>query len=107
LRIVENRRRGAAGIQIKLPPKGKYMEKLLKQIDKLQGSINQKRPLDPQSLLLQAGCLETIIPPIERGGCITAFVKSQVEPKADVPFKKLIAEMVLESQKDYLRMLNT
>jgi len=56
--------------------------------------------------LLQSGYVITIIPPIRRSDYISSIVKTQVEPKNDMPFKKLIAEMVVESQKDYLRMLN-
>ncbi|MCK5146298.1 Fic family protein [bacterium] len=55
--------------------------------------------------LLQAGYVVTIIPPIRRADYIASIVKSQVNPKDDTSFKRLIAEMVLESQKDYLRML--
>ncbi len=55
--------------------------------------------------LLQKGYVVTIIPPMRRYDYITSIIKSQVEPKSDDSFKRLIAEMVLESQKDYLRML--
>lgn len=55
--------------------------------------------------LLQEGYVVTIIPPIRRSDYIAAIVKGQVPPKDDKPFITLIAEMVLESQKDYLRML--
>ena len=55
--------------------------------------------------LLQAGYVVTIIPPIRRSDYIASIVKGQVSPKDDRAFITLIAEMVLESQKDYIRMV--
>ncbi len=55
--------------------------------------------------LLQKGYVVTIIPPIRRIDYITSIVKGQVPPKDDGPFIALIAEMVLECQKDYIRMV--
>ncbi len=57
--------------------------------------------------LLQEGYVVTIIPPIRRSDYIASIVKGQVSPKNDKPFITLIAEMVMESQKDYLKMLTT
>ena len=54
--------------------------------------------------LLQAGYVATIILPIRRGDYIPTIVKSQVVPQKSLPFNEFIAEMVVESQKDYLRM---
>jgi len=55
--------------------------------------------------LLQDGYVITSIPPVLRREYISAIAQGQVEPKNDEPFVELIARMVLESQKDYLRLL--
>lgn len=57
--------------------------------------------------LLQAGYVVVIIPPIRRADYISSIVNAQVPPKSKEPFFKLIQEMLIESQKDYLRMLRT
>ncbi|MGR3219886.1 MAG: Fic family protein, partial [Candidatus Anammoxibacter sp.] len=56
--------------------------------------------------LLQEGYVVTIIPLIRRSDYIAAIVKGQVSPKDDRPFITFVAEMVFESQKDYMRMLD-
>jgi Fic family protein len=55
--------------------------------------------------LLQAGYVIAIIPPLRRVDYLAAIAKGQVAPKDDKPFVEFIAEMVMESQKDYLRLL--
>jgi Fic family protein len=55
--------------------------------------------------LLQEGCVVTIIPPVLRREYIAAIVKGQVAPQDDKPFIELVANAVLETQKDYLRLL--
>lgn len=55
--------------------------------------------------LLQGGFLIASIPPVLRTEYIRAIAKGQVEPVDDTPFVELIAKMVMESQKDYLRLL--
>lgn len=55
--------------------------------------------------LLQEGYVVTIIPPIRRVDYINSIIKGQVPPTTDKPFLELIAEMVFESQKDYIRMV--
>lgn len=54
--------------------------------------------------LLQEGFVITIIPPVRRLDYFNAIVRSQTK-NDDGPFIKFIAEMLIESQKDYLRML--
>ena len=55
--------------------------------------------------LLQAGYNITIIPPIVRNDYIEALQEAQINNNKE-PFINFISEMVLESQKDYLRLLN-
>lgn len=55
--------------------------------------------------LLQAGYVITIIPPILRSEYISTIKQSQVKPKNDRPFIEFIAQMVRESQRDYMRLL--
>lgn len=55
--------------------------------------------------LLQAGYNITIIPPIVRNDYIDALKEAQINNNKE-PFVNFISEMVLESQKDYLRLLN-
>ncbi len=55
--------------------------------------------------LLQEGYVITIIPPILRKDYIDALKKNQGKPKDNSAFVSFIADMVYESQKDYLRML--
>lgn len=55
--------------------------------------------------LLQAGYNITIIPPVVRNDYIGALQKAQINNNKE-PFVNFISEMVLESQKDYLRLLN-
>lgn len=55
--------------------------------------------------LLQAGYNITIIPPIVRNAYIGALQEAQINNNRE-PFVNFISEMVLESQKDYLRLLN-
>lgn len=57
--------------------------------------------------LLQSGYVVTIIPPILRADYINSLKHSQTEPKDDKPFINFISTMVYESQKDYLRMINS
>ena len=53
--------------------------------------------------LLQAGYVVTIIPPVRRPDYISLLEKAHTDDK---PFIEFIAECVLETQKDYLRLLN-
>ena len=55
--------------------------------------------------LLQEGYVVTIIPPVLRREYVSAIIKTQVPPKDDKPFIMLVANAVLETQKDYLRLL--
>jgi Fic family protein len=55
--------------------------------------------------LLQAGYNITIIPPVVRNDYIDALKEAQLNNNKE-PFVNFISEMVLESQKDYLRLLN-
>lgn len=55
--------------------------------------------------LLQAGYNIVTIPPIVRSDYIFALQEAQINKK-EVPFINFISEMVLESQKDYLRLIN-
>ncbi|MGD9580862.1 MAG: Fic family protein [Vampirovibrionia bacterium] len=55
--------------------------------------------------LLQAGYVVTIIPPILRNDYICALKLAQVEPKDDKPFINFISEVVYESMKDYMRII--
>lgn len=55
--------------------------------------------------LLQAGYNITIIPPVVRNDYIGALQEAQINNNKE-PFVNFISEMVLESQKDYLRLLN-
>lgn len=55
--------------------------------------------------LVQRGYVVTIIPPILRREYISSIIKGQVAPKDDKPFIDLVARSVLETQKDYLRLL--
>ena len=55
--------------------------------------------------LMQEGYVVTIIPPVLRRQYISAIVKGQVAPKDDKPFIALVANAVIETQKDYLRLL--
>lgn len=57
--------------------------------------------------LLQNGYVVTIIPPILRSDYISLLKRAQVVPKDDKPFINFISTMVYESQKDYLRMINS
>ena len=51
--------------------------------------------------LLQAGYNITIIPPIRRPDYINTLEKAHADDK---PFTAFIAEMVMETQKDYIRL---
>ena len=53
-------------------------------------------------ILLQEGYVITLIPPIRRREYIAALEKSHED---DGDFVKLIAEMVMEAQYDYMRLL--
>lgn len=53
-------------------------------------------------VLLQAGYLIVIIPPITRSEYISSLEKAHLD---DAAFRCFIAERVLETQKDYLRLL--
>lgn len=55
--------------------------------------------------LLQHNYVITVIPPILRNDYIVALKKAQIDPKDDAPFISFIADVVYESQKDYLRMI--
>lgn len=55
--------------------------------------------------LLQAGYNIVIIPPAVRNDYIAVLKTAQLN-KNNVPFINFISEMVLESQKDYLRLIN-
>lgn len=55
--------------------------------------------------LLQAGYNIVIIPPVVRNDYIYALKEVQLN-KNEKPFINFISEMVLESQKDYLRLIN-
>jgi Fic family protein len=57
--------------------------------------------------LLQNGYVVTIIPTILRADYINLLKVAQVEPKDDKPFINFISTMVYESQKDYLRMIDS
>jgi len=57
--------------------------------------------------LLQHGYPVTIIPPILRNDYISAIKATQDEPKDNTPFINFISCMVYESQKDYLRLLES
>jgi Fic family protein len=57
--------------------------------------------------LLQNGYVVTIIPPVLRSDYINMLKRAQVQPKDDKPFINFISTMVYESQKDYLRMINS
>jgi Fic family protein len=54
-------------------------------------------------VLLQAGYVVTVIPPVRRPEYISLLEKAHTD---DRPFIEFIAECVLETQKDYLRLLN-
>ncbi|MCX7780874.1 MAG: Fic family protein [Negativicutes bacterium] len=53
-------------------------------------------------VLLQAGYLIVIIPPITRADYISSLEKAHTDASA---FRQFIAARVLETQKDYLRLL--
>ncbi|MBP2645287.1 MAG: hypothetical protein H6Q75_727 [Firmicutes bacterium] len=53
-------------------------------------------------VLIQAGYLLVIIPPIIRADYISSLEKAHTD---DADFQRFIAERVLETQKDYLRLL--
>lgn len=56
-------------------------------------------------LLLQTGYVITIIPPVVRNDYIVAIKKSQTEQNDKKPFVNFISNMVYESMKDYIRIL--
>ncbi len=57
--------------------------------------------------LIQAGYRIAIIPPVRRGEYIETLRISQREKQADnTPFICLIADCVIETQKDYCRLLD-
>jgi hypothetical protein len=53
-------------------------------------------------VLLQAGYLIVIIPPVTRMEYINSLEKAHTD---DSDFRRFIAERVLETQRDYLRLL--
>lgn len=53
-------------------------------------------------VLLQAGYLIAIIPPVVRAEYISGLEKAHTD---DADFRRFVAERVLETQKDYLRLL--
>lgn len=55
--------------------------------------------------LLQSGYNITIIPPVVRNDYIGTLQEAQINNNKE-PFVNFISEMVLESQKDYLRLIN-
>lgn len=55
--------------------------------------------------LIQDGYVITIVPPIVRNDYIYALKQSQIDPKDDKPFINFISEMVYESMKDYIRLV--
>ena len=55
-------------------------------------------------VLLQAGYNITIIPPIVRNDYIMALQAAQINNNKE-PFVNFISEMVLESQKEYLKII--
>lgn len=55
--------------------------------------------------LLQDGYAITIIPPILRNDYIYTLKQAQIDPKDDRPFINFVAEMVYESMKDYIRLI--
>lgn len=55
--------------------------------------------------LVQEGYAITIIPPVVRNDYIYALKQAQIEPKNDKPFVNFISEMVYESMKDYIRLI--
>ena len=53
-------------------------------------------------VLIQAGYLLVIIPPVVRAEYISSLEKAHTD---DADFRRFIAERVLETQRDYLRLL--
>lgn len=115
-----------------IPPKPENIPVLMKElIDKLQELKEKHHPVEFSALLhkelvtihpfidgngktarllmnlalLQAGYVITIIPPILRNDYIYALKLAQVEPKDEKPFIKFISEVVYESMKDYIRLI--